>query len=727
MIIGQERSGKTSLKKSLKGQMFNSKEESTDGIELDPSYFSITTENWRTGETKEQPDSNSAISVHNRVAQVMVAHLTGDEVEQITPAQSVVNTISTVIVAEKGSKSKEAIHVTTLEKEGNEAQTQTEKTATKIGSLLPGDRVRKIDVKSFQQEVPHTTAERVEKLLNESKTTKDDQVYSILWDFGGQSVYYATHPIFLTTKAIYLLAYDLRKDPTEIATPLLKEGVFDRKEDLYCTKTNEDYLRVWLSSVASLGMIDLSSKGSEKLPKRLPPVILVCTHADQCGKDAKDRARKIYGTLRSDAKPYGEHLYKKYFFVDNTRSGTTDECPEVQRLRNELLAVVTELPQLKEKIPLKWLRFEEALNDKKTKGQSFISLEEARRVARDKCGIDDDQQFFTLLNFLHDQRIFLHFDDTPELMDMVILDPQWLIDLFRKVITVKPYDPTADEHYLEELWEKLETDGILDNRLLQIVWGSFLKKEKAQSLIALMEKFSLVCSLPSVDNQKQFLVPSMLMSHPNQVSIKLLSEAFIPPLFIRFNQPRSQRYPGDEADCKNLQVPLGLFPRLIVKFLQWSIKNEISPLYQDMYQNFARFPILPKGYSVILHCLLSCIEVVVHRDPGIASDTTIGYKVRRQLESVLLTVREECFWLRAMEYEFSVTCPVCCQQRAVLHCRKHQKSSCEKEECLHFWSEYALQKKQICTRSAFAIGTVVPMKPFSHWFEFVGKQVTLYA
>ena len=134
MIIGQERSGKTSLKKSLKGQMFNSKEESTDGIELDPSYFSITTENWRTGETKEEPDSNSGISVHNRVAQVMVAHLREDEVEQITPAQSVVNTISTVTVAEKGSKSKEAIHVTTLEKEGNEAQPQTEKTTTKIGS-----------------------------------------------------------------------------------------------------------------------------------------------------------------------------------------------------------------------------------------------------------------------------------------------------------------------------------------------------------------------------------------------------------------------------------------------------------------------------------------------------------------------------------------------------------------------------------------------------------------
>ncbi len=41
MLIGQERSGKTSLKKSLKGQVFNPDEDSTDGIAVDPSHFSV--------------------------------------------------------------------------------------------------------------------------------------------------------------------------------------------------------------------------------------------------------------------------------------------------------------------------------------------------------------------------------------------------------------------------------------------------------------------------------------------------------------------------------------------------------------------------------------------------------------------------------------------------------------------------------------------------------------
>ena len=53
MLIGQERSGKTSLKKSLQGQQFNEKEESTDVIEIDPSYFSVSTEIWSTGEANQ--------------------------------------------------------------------------------------------------------------------------------------------------------------------------------------------------------------------------------------------------------------------------------------------------------------------------------------------------------------------------------------------------------------------------------------------------------------------------------------------------------------------------------------------------------------------------------------------------------------------------------------------------------------------------------------------------
>ena len=49
MLIGQDRTGKTSLKKSLKGELFNAKERCTEGIETDPSHFKVSTEIWKTG------------------------------------------------------------------------------------------------------------------------------------------------------------------------------------------------------------------------------------------------------------------------------------------------------------------------------------------------------------------------------------------------------------------------------------------------------------------------------------------------------------------------------------------------------------------------------------------------------------------------------------------------------------------------------------------------------
>ena len=41
LLIGQDRAGKTSLKKSLMGLPFDPKEQSTEGIEVDPSTFEV--------------------------------------------------------------------------------------------------------------------------------------------------------------------------------------------------------------------------------------------------------------------------------------------------------------------------------------------------------------------------------------------------------------------------------------------------------------------------------------------------------------------------------------------------------------------------------------------------------------------------------------------------------------------------------------------------------------
>ena len=57
LLIGQDRAGKTSLKKSLIGLPFNSKEKSTDGIEVDPSKFQLDVgevRNWQPIDERKQ-------------------------------------------------------------------------------------------------------------------------------------------------------------------------------------------------------------------------------------------------------------------------------------------------------------------------------------------------------------------------------------------------------------------------------------------------------------------------------------------------------------------------------------------------------------------------------------------------------------------------------------------------------------------------------------------------
>ena len=142
-----------------------------------------------------------------------------------------------------------------------------------------------------------------------------------------------------------------------------------------------------------------------------------------------------------------------------------------------------------------------------------------------------------MLNLLHDQRVLIHFDDTPELNKIVILDPQWLIDVFKEVITIPPFKKSKREH--RELWKKLEEKGILEKRLLKDLWNPLFDTQgnfDVNILINMMEKFGLLCPWPSSDENgspSEYLVPSMLMSPPKNVT-DLFSSAVIPSLFVKF-------------------------------------------------------------------------------------------------------------------------------------------------------------------------------------------------
>ena len=467
MFIGQGQSGKTSLKRSLKGENFNPKESSTIGIETDPSYCKVSTEVWEMGEATHERDSNmEPFSYEKHTAQYIVNSLEKNK-RQNKP---------------KPSPSR---YDNVTEKSGGP-------------SSLNNDGVSSDDSKNSAPNitaVPEEIASLVTKLLQVVRVDEDkDEIFSTLWDFGGQSVYYSTHPLFLTRGAIYLLVYNLNRNPEEKSISRVKRGLFKSIKDVLCEKSNMDYLDFWMSSVSSL--VPNSEKPHETpstsmQPELLqPPVILVFTHADKPykGADPEEPASEIFGNLQR--KSYGKQILD-FFVVDNTKSGSKEECAGVIRLRKEVLDTAKRLPQLKVIIPIKWLKFEKAVREMVDHGSKWIYVENAKRIALEVCGISTEEQFLTMLNLLHDQRVLIHFDDTPELNKIVILDPQWLIDVFKKVITIPPFKKSKKEH--RELWKKLEEKGILEKRLLKDLWDPLFDTREnfnLNSLINMMENLA---------------------------------------------------------------------------------------------------------------------------------------------------------------------------------------------------------------------------------------------
>ncbi|XP_078377174.1 uncharacterized protein LOC144660431 isoform X1 [Oculina patagonica] len=707
MLIGQSQSGKTSLKRSLKGERFDPDEKSTTGIEMDPSYCKVSTEVWKVGEKPEDTCTDPVpISYEQSTAEFILRNLKEEG---------------------KQPKSSDSMNVNTPELDRKEHYSDLPDASRSWDHAISHDRVVAV------QEVPDDIAAVVEKLLQNDNGEKDEEeICSILWDFAGQSVYYVTHPLFLTTKALYFLVYNLSWAPNGTANPQMKPGLYKNIVDVFCDRSNIDYLDIWLSSVSSLVSQEQETVFSEILPEKLPPVFLVCTHADKpfTNKCPDEIAREIYGSLK--AKAHGKHLVD-VFVVDNTKSGSGQECPEVIRLRKEVLRVAKQLPQMEEVFPIKWLKYEKALQSMVNNGFKYISIDYARKIANNECGISSNEQFQALLNFLHDQRILIHFDDTPELNRMVILDLQWLVDIFKNVIATTPSEKKGRK--FEELWLKLETTGILEEELLQHVWGPlFDNRETCDSLIAIMAKFCLLCPWSSSAEGKspnEYLVPSMLMFPPKEDVTKLIASAGIPSLFVRF---------------KSGQVPLGLFPRLVLMVFQWCTKQWLCQSQPQLHHNFARFFTHPaESCSIILLCHSSSIEVVVHKqDCTVEPSTTAPLEIKspsevrydsfqfsvartvcRQLGLILECMRKEFPWLKNMAYEMSVCCLVCCKQGSVNHCRSHKVRGCKQEECLHFWSESQLRECQepiICTKSAVAEDYRVPVKIFGHWFKFVDEQ-----
>ena len=186
------------------------------------------------------------------------------------------------------------------------------------------------------------------------------------------------------------------------------------------------------------------------------------------------------------------------------------------------LSSVSEFQTLLFYLHERWLQLEEDLEKEKARGVKCTTLDVLRQKARKICGAEEENDFRTVINFLHDRHALLHFSTPPELDQLVVLDRQWLIGLFKRVITVQPHE--CQEPAYRDQWLELERDGILRLELVERQWKDLIPSQGSVSrLLLLLEKFSLSCRWTQADGSEVFALESNL-AHSYQANYKVYDD-----------------------------------------------------------------------------------------------------------------------------------------------------------------------------------------------------------
>ncbi|XP_076088919.1 uncharacterized protein LOC143059323 [Mytilus galloprovincialis] len=141
-------------------------------------------------------------------------------------------------------------------------------TVTKPGIIAHLKRVFGITKQVKEVKVSITKESFLEKSSKVGKKKLHNRKIApiIIWDFGGQDVFYSTHQTFLTYRAIYIIVLDGSRT---LDDPCPYEQYLPGKSG---HKTSRDYLLFWINTIVTY------CKG---ISQGFPKIMVVLTHKDQ--------------------------------------------------------------------------------------------------------------------------------------------------------------------------------------------------------------------------------------------------------------------------------------------------------------------------------------------------------------------------------------------------------------------------------------------------------------
>ncbi|CAH3178757.1 unnamed protein product [Porites evermanni] len=672
LLIGQDRAGKTSLKKSIIGLPFNPKEKSTDGIEVDPSKFQLDVDevrNWQPIDERKQ----GLLGCSKDVAQLVTERMYTDI--PVNRDWVLEELRGEAILQSDDNKNRKQVE-TDGEKEGVSLVNQVcDPNEDSVGepTLTGPDHELLVDTTSPPAEIRERAVQLIKELQDADFKAEESVVSVELWDFAGQHLYCASHPVFLSSRALYILVCNLSKSLHDTAKPCVRQG--SREVDLENPngETNLENLLSWLSTVHSVSQMrrETCDDVEADVPHYLrPPVIIVGTHADKPFEDIATMKTEIQNAIAG--KDFEGHVVRPIFSIDNTAKltqrkiktmvfGKDENIEEIEALQVKIMEVLRQEPYIGEKIPVRWLNFEKVINALLSKPVYFLSIRKLRTYAKKKCFIHDKKEFTTMVNFYHDLGIIIKHRST------VILSTQWLINLFGQLITIPDFTkmvPKVAKH-----WKEVKESGVLSMELVDLVFFNFLLKGVARKdILDLMEQFGLIAKFSSSKTGDKYFVPSQLKASPDSLCSMAPTRLDPCPLYVFFVSG---------------SVPHGLFTRLVSRSVRWC--SEAGPTQSPtLYQNGAWFVIGKQTFhDFVLISKKQFIKFFIKQRNQLqqisVDDTSeVAVQVREFVEATLQVLSRDLY-KGGLQYHIRVACPYCHREK----CSSHNQIACSQEDCLH--------------------------------------------
>ena len=516
------------------------------------------------------------------------------------------------------------------------------------------------------------------------------EVLMHVWDCGGQPVFLDVLPAFLTSRTMFLLFFDARRNLLDKCSSLsYRAGRLVSKSEQNFTTLQ--LLTQWMASIHAMYIrkdtsedpnLEASTTTSERkrpdtqgrktqtpdhahdhkgpqtaenqhsfgenIVPKFPRIIPVGTHGDEIQKKKK---KKILSTLLShcEGKAYAPLLLDGVI-VDNTTAGhgKKHEDEGFKYIREQVHQLTSE--HLKVRTPIAWVLFRKVLQNV-AEDNPIVSYKQAVAVGQ-ACGIAEDV-VPSVLHFYHELAVFLHYIQIKSLSDHVIADPQWLIKQLGRLLAPKGLEQNVSNKLL---WKPLHEKGILIQPLYEEVWKKSILKP--QSLADLLEHFLLAApidppiAVSEIPGRKYF-VPSVLqLSSPPSLSTHMAEyRMWSMTTVVKMSSPLHLTF-------TTKYVPPGFFTRLATTLTR---APKCEPLFEQgvfhnkitfAYDQIDEFTICEQSLSVQIH-----VVRIQHRQSH--KNMTFGNTCCAIMELIQACSAIVGQWLPSVEVKAAFLCEQC--------------------------------------------------------------------